>query len=251
MKLDHPFSAKKDKLIASTQKQKDTQFILLICLAYLSKIIQEKQPKSIGSDTNIGYVISVDQMLLKRIDTTQDEFKELVYATKLIKKEDSSKKLKFITRGEALLPIFQRHFGLSKLPIKSYFVLAQLHETYIQMTLNQVVNFPFLEEEEQESVIIQDEIIPVQNLYDALCSNAWDYIIHDTNVINLCDTHTKSNSIQKYFDLLTMETQALFKNNLKRYISNNVSGTKYISKKQSLSNITCILWYVTGSFKRF
>ncbi|KAI9352325.1 hypothetical protein BD770DRAFT_393215 [Pilaira anomala] len=222
MKLDHLFSTKEGRIITLTQKQKDTRFILLIFLVYLSKIIQEKQPKSISSDTNIGYVISVDQMLLKRANTTQDGFKELIYTTKLIKREDSSKKLKVMIRGEALLPIFQRHFGLSKLPIKSYFVLAQLHETYIQMTLNQVVTFPFSEEEEQESVVIQDEIIPIQNLYDALCSNAWDYIIHNTNVINLCDIHTKSNNIYKYFDLLTVETQALFKINLKGYISNNV-----------------------------
>lgn len=81
----------------------------------------------------------------------------------MVEKNNSSKKLRILTQGEDYLPIIKRSYKIS-FPIRSYFVLAQLYEDYIQLTLNQVVTEPSLEEE-QEAIIIDDRIIPIQNIY--------------------------------------------------------------------------------------
>lgn len=74
-------------------------------------------------------------------------------------------------------------------PLKSFFVLAQLHEDYIQLTLNQVVTESNSNEQNQESIIIHDKSIQIPNIYDSLCLNMWNNIVKDNSLIQLCDTH--------------------------------------------------------------
>jgi hypothetical protein len=76
-------------------------------------------------------------------------------------------------------------------PLECFFVLARLHEDYIKLTLNQVVTDYDLDNEDQEAIVIQDEIIPMRNIYDVLCFHMWNNLIEDRSLIQLCDKHKK------------------------------------------------------------
>lgn len=108
--------------------------------------------------------------MLNNLIFTKEDFQELIYGSGLIQKNDEFKKLIVFTKGENLLPAIKRSINLD-FPLKSYFLLAQLHEDYVQLTLNQVVTSPNINEKEQESVVCQDEIIYIQNIYESLCLN--------------------------------------------------------------------------------
>ncbi|KAG2233963.1 hypothetical protein INT48_009776 [Thamnidium elegans] len=115
------------------------------------------------SHIKIGYMVSIEKMLLDHvIGNNKRDFQGLVLESGLVPKDDPSKKLRVVTQGEVLLPAIQRLSVQLKFPLKSYFVLAQLHEDYVQLTLNQVVTSPC---SEQESIILQDNIIRIPNIF--------------------------------------------------------------------------------------
>ncbi|GAA5798352.1 hypothetical protein HPULCUR_003754 [Helicostylum pulchrum] len=99
--------------------------------------------------------------------------------------------------------------------------LAQLHEDYVQLTLNQVVTDSGLENEYQETVIIQEEIIPIPNIYDTLCFNMWSNITEDSCLIQLCDTH-KGHDDYELLERFSLGNLVKFTKNLKEFISKNI-----------------------------
>ncbi|CAM0137513.1 unnamed protein product, partial [Umbelopsis sp. WA50703] len=183
-------------------------------------------PKIAGGNENIktGYAITIEKALLQRLLVTEDELRDMIYTSNLVQENDSYKKLRITTQGEGLLPVIQQSFKLS-FPLKSFFVVAQLHKDYVQLTLNQVVTKSGSNHEDQETIVIQEEIIPIPNIYDALCFNMWSNITEDSSLIQLCDTHKGYND-NELLDIFSLENQAEFTNNLKEYISKDVSNLK-------------------------
>lgn len=114
-----------------------------------------------------------------------------------VKKKRIFRKKRKITQGEGLLSLLQEKFKLS-LPLKSYFVQAQLHEEFLQLILNQVVKLKS-PKEEAASVIIQDQTIPIQNICDSLCANIW-------KSIGSCDGSINVNCCEMHKDNINMES---------------------------------------------
>ncbi|KAI9364817.1 hypothetical protein BD770DRAFT_154174 [Pilaira anomala] len=172
-------------------------------------------------DLKIGYNIQIEKILLNRIVGTKKDFRDLVYQSGLLQKNDDLKKLRISTQDKGLLSLFQKEWQLN-IPIKSYFVLAQLHIDYVQLTLNQVVTDLDLKEgREQESIVVQDKTIPIENLYDSLCTHMWNNILNNTGIIHLCDVHCEYNDFM-LFELFSRKTRIDFMGYFKQYISNKI-----------------------------
>ncbi|GAA5800332.1 hypothetical protein HPULCUR_005759 [Helicostylum pulchrum] len=210
--------------LVSTRQRKYIKQFMLMYLLYIKQIISSKLSTGLNfiatMDTKIGYIISIEKMLLDRIIGTKAEFKRLVLTSGLFPEDDNLKKLKIITQGEGLLPVIQNFWKL-EFPIKTYFVLAQLHENYIQLTLNQVVTTSSSKQE--ESIALKDKIVPIQNIYDSLCMHVWIYIMEHSQSIQLCDIHVASS---EFIQLFSLNTKTQFLSNLRQFISENLLTKK-------------------------
>ncbi|KAI9273790.1 hypothetical protein EDC94DRAFT_689813 [Helicostylum pulchrum] len=225
----------KDSLV-STQQQLYIREFLRIYMIYINAIVSSKLSAITASDANIkiGYAITIDSMLLKRLFGTEDNLRDIVYASNLVQKDDGSKKLRVTTHGEGLFPAIQQSFNLH-FPLKSFFVVAQLYEDHVQLTLNQVVTESSLENEYQEAIIIQEEMIPIPNIYKSLCFNMWN-IIEESSLVQLCNIHEGLDD-NELLEILTLENQAEFTNNLKEYISKNILNESLDKQKTDATTI--------------
>ncbi|KAI8047202.1 hypothetical protein BDF21DRAFT_457392 [Thamnidium elegans] len=198
---------------------------------------QQKTPKITGGNVNIktGYALTVEKMLFQKLLVTEDELRDMIYASNLVQEDDSYKKLRITTQGEGLLPVIQQSFKL-QFPPRSFFVVAQLHEDYVQLTLNQVVTESGSDHEDQETIVIQEEIIPIPNIYDSLCFNMWSNIIEDSSLIQLCDTHKGYND-NELLNIFSFENQAEFANNLKEYISKEIFNKNVTAQKADKTTV--------------
>lgn len=212
-------SGAKDSLI-STKQQVYIKAFVLIYMIHIKNIISSKLAVILGRniDIRIGYAITIEKMLLIGLFGTEEDLKDIIYTSGLLQKDDSLKKLRVITQGERLFPIIQQSLKL-QFPLKSYFVVAQLRDYYVQLTLNQVVTESG--EEDQEAIIIRDEIIQIPNIYESLCLNMWSNIIEENSLIQLCDRHTKHKDT-KLQEIFSSKNQKEFTKNFKRYLSENV-----------------------------
>ncbi|KAI9259714.1 hypothetical protein EDC94DRAFT_611868 [Helicostylum pulchrum] len=221
----------------STEQKKYIKAFVLMYMIYIKHLISNRFPTNSHtekSDIKIGYMVSIEKMLLDHvIGTNKRDFQGLVLESGLVPKDDPSKKLRAVTQGEGLLPAIQRLSVELKFPLKSYFVLAQLHEDYVQLTLNQVVTSAC---SEQESIILQDNIIRIPNMYDSLCLLMWNELTQNTSLIRLCNVH-KSDSTE----LFSLKTKSEFMVHLKEYISNNIlaENSNLQSIKDLRFNQTC------------
>ncbi|KAG2235836.1 hypothetical protein INT48_003948 [Thamnidium elegans] len=224
-------------LLVSTQQQVYIKVFVLIYMIYINVIVSRKTPKITGGNDNIktGYAITIEKTLLQRLLVTEDELRDIIYASNLVQENDSYKKLRITTQGEGLLPVIQQSFKLS-FPLKSFFVVAQLHEDYVQLTLNQVVTEPGSDQEDQETIISQEEIIPIPNIHDSLCFNMWSNITEDSSLIQLCDTHKGYND-NELLDIFSLENQAEFTNNLKEYISKEILHKNLTTQKADKTTV--------------
>ncbi|GAA5812679.1 hypothetical protein MFLAVUS_006136 [Mucor flavus] len=170
-----------------------------------------------------------EKMLLDNVIGTKKDFENIIFASGLVHKDDEFKKLRIITQGEELLPFIQQSLKL-EFSLKSYFVLAQLHEDYVQLTLYQVVaeSSP---EEQMEAIIFHDEIFYTQNIYDDLCSNMWNNVNQNNQLIEPCKEHITCND-SVTLELLSLKTKNEFMKNLRCYISNNILGDDPTAKSR-------------------
>ncbi|GAA5815553.1 hypothetical protein MFLAVUS_009065 [Mucor flavus] len=211
------------EVLVSTNKPKYIKVFILMYMVYLKEEILNKLPYHLISDhmdTKIGYTVSIEAMLLNNAMGTKDDLQYLIYASGLVPKDNDSKKLRITTQGERILPAIQKSLKL-EFPLKSYFLLCQLHEDYVQLSLHQVVTASTSEEKEQESIIVQDEIVAIPNIYDSLCASMWRNLVQDSSLIELCEMHNTSNK-SKIFGLFSSNIKAEFFANLKVHISDNV-----------------------------
>ncbi|KAI8056478.1 hypothetical protein BDF21DRAFT_430903 [Thamnidium elegans] len=200
---------------------------LVMYLSYINRVILNSIPDHLrfeNTDAKVGYVVSIEKTLLNNLIGTKENAKELVFASGMMGDDNRSKKLKIITQGEELVSLIQQALKL-ELSLKSYFVLAQLHEEHIQLTLNQVVEISD-QGEEASTIILQDEIIPIRNIYDSLFRYTWNNIITDGNsLIQVCNTHNEDSNYECQ-QLYSLENKTKFANTLKKFISNNILKSK-------------------------
>ncbi|KAI9253742.1 hypothetical protein EDC94DRAFT_651273 [Helicostylum pulchrum] len=192
-------------LLASVQQRVYIKEFVLIYWIYINEIISRKLSTITSSNSNIkiGYAVNIDSILLKRLFSTEDDLRDIIYASNLVQKDDNSKKTQNCHTGRRALP-------------------SQLYEGYVQLTLNQVVTESGLDnEEDPEAIIIQEEIIPTVNIYKSLCFNMWNKIAEDSSLIQLCNTHKVYND-NDLLGIFTLENRATFMNNFKDYISKNI-----------------------------
>ncbi|GAA5798335.1 hypothetical protein HPULCUR_003737 [Helicostylum pulchrum] len=209
--------------LISTYKPKYINAFVLMYMIYIKEEILNKLPDHLISDhtdTKIGYAISIEAMLLNNTVGTKNSLQDIIYASGLVPKDDDSKKLRITTQGERILPAIQKSLKL-ELSLKSYFLVCQLHEDYVQLSLHQVVTTPSSEEEEQESIIVQDETLDIPNIYNSLCTSMWENLVQDSSLIELCEMHITSD-YNKILDLLSSKTKTELFANLKSHISDNV-----------------------------
>lgn len=203
---------------------------MLMYLVYIQETVLVGLPIYLDSskkDKKVGYVISVEKILLDNVIGSKEDFEDLIFSSGIIQNNDLSKKLKIVTPGEGLLPVLQKYWKL-KLPRLSRFILTQLSENYIQLTLNQVVEASSPGEEdidEEKTIVIQDETIPIQNFYNSLCVNAWNNIVENNDLIRLCNGHKESDNF-KSLKLFSLQAKREFSEIFAEYISNNVSKFK-------------------------
>ncbi|KAI8067283.1 hypothetical protein BDF21DRAFT_454676 [Thamnidium elegans] len=226
----------KDRMV-SIQQQVYIEAFVLIYMIYINVIVSRKMPKIAGGNENIktGYAFTIEKTLLQRLLITGDELRDMIYASNLVQENDCYKKLRITTQGEGLLPVIQQSLKLP-FPLKSFFVVAQLHKDYVQLTLNQVVTKSGSNHEDQETIVIQEEIIPIPNIYDALCFNMWSNITEDSSLIQLCDTHKGYND-NELLDIFSLENQAEFTNNLKEYISKEILHKNLTTQKADKTTV--------------
>ncbi|GAA5812689.1 hypothetical protein MFLAVUS_006146 [Mucor flavus] len=211
------------EVLVSTNKPKYINAFILMYMIYIKEEILYKLPDHLisdQSDAKIVYAVSIEAMLLNDTIGTKDNLRDLIYASGLVPKDNDSKKLRITTQGERILPAIQKSLKL-ELPLKSYFLLCQLHEDYVQLSLHQVVTASTSEENEQESIIVQDEIAVIPNIYDSLCASMWRNLVQDSSLIELCEMHNTSDK-SKIFGLFSSNIKAEFFANLKVHISDNV-----------------------------
>ncbi|GAA5804855.1 hypothetical protein HPULCUR_010363 [Helicostylum pulchrum] len=209
--------------LISTYKPEYINAFVLMYIIYIKEEILNKLPDHLISnhtDMKIGYAISIEAMLLKNTIGTKNSLQDIIFASGLVPKDDDSKKLRITTQGERILPAIQKSLK-PEFSLKSYFLVCQLHEDYVQLSLHQVVTAPSSEEGEQESIIVQDEILDIPNIYDSLCTSMWQNLVQDSNLIELCEMHITSDD-NKILDLFSSTTKTEFFTNLKSHISDNV-----------------------------
>lgn len=203
--------------VLSIQQNKYILSFLLMYFVYIDNIISSKLSNE-KKKVNIGYVVSIEKKLLDTIIGTKENLKQMIFESGMVKKNESSKKLKIITQAEGVLANIQRSLKL-ELPIKSCIILVKIHPDYLLLTLNQIVVTASSKnqvEEEAESIILQDEIIPIQNIYESVCLNMWDHLIVNPQFIQRCDVHTDVN-------LFSLEPKKEFSNIFKSHILHHAS----------------------------
>ncbi|GAA5808451.1 hypothetical protein MFLAVUS_001842 [Mucor flavus] len=181
-------------LLVSTQQQVCAKEFVQIYMIYINDIISRKPPKITARNTTIKitYAITIDNMLLKKLFGTEDDLRDIIYASNMN-----------CYNEEVLFPVIQQSFNL-QFPLKYFFVVAQLYEDYVELMLNQVVTEPGLENEYQEAIIVQEEMIPIPNIYKSLCFNMWSSITVDSSLIQLCDKH-KGHDDNELLEIFTLE----------------------------------------------
>lgn len=176
------------------QQEKYIKVFLIVYLGYLNELVTVKLVDRFGDlgSRKIGFVLSLEKKLIDEFGTKKD-FRELLFASGFLLKYNSSIKVQINTQGEGLLPVLSQRLHL-ELPLKSYFVLSQLHATYIQITLKQVVKIAS-NEEEVAAITIQDETIPINDIYEELLKNIWRHTILNEGLVINCPLHCENFTI--------------------------------------------------------
>lgn len=198
---------KHDYLQISRQPELIKTF-LIIYFGYLKETIfdrllslMEERFKFLHFQDNIiGYTIHAEKRFLDDVVGSKQELEEMVIAGGILGfKEYNPRRTLIFSQGEGLLPILQKKFKLS-LALKSYYLQAQLQEDYLQFTLYQVV-VKETSTEEAAAIIIQDDIIQIENIYESVCKRIWKIIDFcggqgkngELLSIDFCDSHKKGN----------------------------------------------------------
>lgn len=213
-------NATQDKNIIQTQQQKYIKVFLLMYFGYLNELVVKKLKEFYGyiGSQKVGFLFSMEKKLMNDIIGTKKNLREILLASSFIPKFSESRKVRMTTQGEEVLPLLLQRLNLD-LPLKSYFVLSQLHATYLQLTLKQVVKIAS-EEEEDAAITIQDEIVPIENIYNVLPKNIWKHMISNKNVMSNCSLHCKG--------YMSLENYTEFKSKINAYVHEKVKKKLWV-----------------------
>ncbi|KAI7891437.1 uncharacterized protein EV154DRAFT_224374 [Mucor mucedo] len=217
-------------------------FFMITYLHCLHKKIEEKLKSIVGTNwraNNIWYGVSIDKKLLDTVFGSMKNLEKLFFASGILGKDDELRKAKFCTRGEEILPAIQHKYQHLEFGLKSHFVVAQIHSKHIQLSLHQVVK---LESpgEDPASIIIQDEMIHINDVYDALCKSIMKSLQVNCQ-FNYCTTHKSEEDVQ--YDFQSLEIYNNTYRNLKPCVvelfEKNKSNLNMDSKIQLNINTKC------------
>ncbi|KAG2200009.1 hypothetical protein INT47_000359 [Mucor saturninus] len=143
-------------------------FFFMITYFYSYKKQLEEVLRNNFQGKNIWYGISFDKNLLDTVFDSTKKLENLFFLRGILQKGDNFRQAKFCVRGEEVLPAIQQKLLDLKLKIKSHFVVAQVSSKHIQLTLHQVVKLA-LPGEDGASIVVQDKIIYIDDVYGCLC----------------------------------------------------------------------------------
>lgn len=193
-------SATADTSYVILRHAKYAYLFLMMYLSYLNELVMNQLHQYIGNgwrEKKIGYVISVEKVLLDDMIGSKKYLQELLAGSGMLEKDDKYRKVEIVTQGEGILPAIQRNLGLD-IALKSYFVVVQLHQTHIQIALHQVVQLSS-REENASTIIVEDEMIHIDHVNDTLCKEILNHY-RLNNGISYCTLHkdTKDDSCNLY-----------------------------------------------------
>ncbi|KAI7891410.1 uncharacterized protein EV154DRAFT_223792 [Mucor mucedo] len=214
--LKDEFSASDSKLF-TTCHPGYMYFFMITYLHCLNKQIEEKLESTVGSNwgaNNIWYGVSIDKMLLDTVFGTIKKLEKSFFASGILGKDDELRKAKLCTRGEEVLPAIQHKYQHLEFRLKTHFVVAQISLKHIQLSLHQVVKLAS-PGEDPASIIIQDEIIHIDDVYDTLCKSIMKSLQINCQV-DYCTTHKNGEDIQ--YDFQSFGIYSNIYRNLKPYV---------------------------------
>ncbi|KAG2193302.1 hypothetical protein INT47_008663 [Mucor saturninus] len=189
-------------------------FFMITYLHCLNKQIEEKLESTVGSKwraNNIWYGVSMDKKLLDTVFGSIKKLEKSFFASGILGKDEELRKAKFCTRGEEILPAIQDKYQHLDFRLKSFFVVAQISSKHIQLSLHQVVKLAS-PGEDPASIIIQDKMIHINDVYDTLCKSIMKSIQVDCRV-DYCITHKSEEDTQ--YDFQSSEIYSNVYRNLK------------------------------------
>jgi hypothetical protein len=177
------------------------------------------------TNKNIAYTVSIEKQLLATIfgdNNSKNEPLEIARASGIIHESDKSRKLLIINRGEVLLPILLQKKLVQasniQLPLRSYYVQAEINDSYMQLNLYQVAELSTDKKEVASAITTKEKIIYFQNnMHDALCQNLWSHI---QSVNGFISTHNykRYNHEEVCDHILTLQDYELFSDTLMDYL---------------------------------
>ncbi|KAG2204162.1 hypothetical protein INT47_011645 [Mucor saturninus] len=189
-------------------------FFMVTYLHCLNKRLSEKLENKLGRKWRGNYLwygVSIDKNLLDTFFGSKNKLEKLFYAGGILQKDDTLRKVKICTGGEEILPaIQQKLFGLN-FKLKSYFVVAQIFSKHIQLSLHQTVKTSSTGDD-AASIIIQDEVLHIEDVYDTLCKNVMTSIRADNCQVECCAAHKNEEDTH---DFQSFETYSNICQNLK------------------------------------
>ncbi|KAI7873137.1 uncharacterized protein EV154DRAFT_102363 [Mucor mucedo] len=238
----------KDKFSASDSESFTTchpgymYFFMMTYLHCLNKQMEEKLEGAVGTNwraNNVWYGVSIDKKLLDTVFNSIKNLKKSFFGSGILGKNDELRKAKFCTRGEEILPAIQHKYQHLDFRLKSYFVVAQIYSKHIQLSLHQVVKLA-LPGEDPASIIIQDEMIHIHDVYDTLCKSIMKSLQINCQV-DYCTTHQSEEDTQ--YDFQSFEIYRNIYRNLKpcvvELLEKNKSNLDMDSKIQLNINTEC------------
>ncbi|KAI7873149.1 uncharacterized protein EV154DRAFT_103029 [Mucor mucedo] len=200
-------------------------FFMLTYLHCLNKQIEEKLESNFGKNwqaNKIWYGVSIDKNLSDNVFGTINKLEKSFFASGILGKDDGLRKAKLCTRGEEILPAIQHKYQHLDFSLKSYFVVAQISSKHIQLSLHQVVKLAS-PGKDPASIIIQDEMIQIDDVYDTLCKSIMKSLQVNCQV-DYCTTHNSEEDTQ--YDLQSLEIYNNIYRNLKPCVVELFEKTK-------------------------
>ncbi|KAI7866797.1 uncharacterized protein EV154DRAFT_153714 [Mucor mucedo] len=205
----------KDEPFLVVRQKKYVHLFLIMYFAYLNKLINEKLPTILGNqwrNRNIGYNVFIEKVLLENVfGSIKDNF---LIESGLLFNTDDRKRVRFSTRGEGILPPIQNKLNL-ELPLQTYFVTAQLHLSYIQVTLHKVVRITSVSDY-ASTIIVGDKTLRIENVVDSICKYIWEHA-KSSGGINRCSSRDMNECSQ--CDIFSLKKLNDVMEKLKAYIS--------------------------------
>lgn len=187
-----------------SQQKINIHLFLVMYLRYINDSVTKKLNKYYQSDwldKNVGYILSVEKMLLDDVFDSKNYLQQILFESGMLQETNQSRKARIVTQGEGILPIIQESLALP-MSLRSYSTVVQLYKDYIQITLHQVVkltvpsgDLKYVKVKDEKvllknvsDITVRDEIIPIPNAYDDMCINILNHI-ESYGVINRCTLH--------------------------------------------------------------